>query len=168
MKTVLLPIKISATTLISLWIGFVSPAVQAEIVVISNHQLPVTSLSRDEVYRIYLGKTKFLPNGTKVIPIDQKMGAVSRCQFYKSIIHKTETEIKSYWSRVIFTGQGNPPLQQDDDLAVKEMVAKDTHCLGYIDKSLVDQSVKVVYSQPSFGKTIGNVTLALNAMMQKG
>ncbi|HRE31956.1 MAG TPA: hypothetical protein PLD88_08285, partial [Candidatus Berkiella sp.] len=104
MKTVLLPIKVSVTTLMSLWIGLVSPALQAEIVVIGNHQLPVTSLSRDEVYRIYLGKTKFLPNGTKVIPIDQKMGAVSRSQFYKAVIHKTETEIKSYWSRVIFTG----------------------------------------------------------------
>lgn len=166
MRSTLLLTKISISALMSLWIGLLSPSAQAEIVVISNHQLPVTNLSRDEVYRIYLGKTKFLPNGTKVIPIDQKMGAVSRSQFYKAVIHKTETEIKSYWSRVIFTGQGNPPLQQDDDLAVKEMVAKDAHCLGYIDKSLVDQSVKVVYSQPSFGKTI--VTLALNAMMQKG
>ncbi|MGE3317782.1 MAG: hypothetical protein AB7I18_00670 [Candidatus Berkiella sp.] len=135
-----------------------SPPLKAEIVVIANKNLSVTSLSRDDIYRIYLGKTKFLPNGTKVIPVDQKQGSRSRHQFYSNIIHKTETEIKKYWSQVIFTGQGNPPLQQDDDSAVKNLVAEDVNCLGYIDKSLVDSSVKIIYMS----------TLAMNAVMKKG
>lgn len=147
------------------WLG----GAQAEIVVIGNQALPVTSLSRDEIYRIYMGKTTFLPNGAKVVPVDQKIGAVSRSQFYKGTLRKSETEMKSHWSRIIFAGQGNPPLQQDDDVAVKKLVAQDTNCLGYIDKSLVDKSIKVVYSQPVFSKSVGNVsTLAMNAMMQKG
>ncbi len=149
--------------------AMVAPTVQAEIVVISNLQLPVTTLSRDEVSRIYLGKTKFLPNGSKVIPVDQKQGTISRSKFYSDIIHKTEPEIKSYWSRIIFTGQGNPPLQQDDDVAVRNLVAQDANCLGYIDKSLVDDSVKIVYSQPLFGQSKNNLSnLAMNAMMVKG
>jgi ABC-type phosphate transport system substrate-binding protein len=146
-----------------------APAVQAEIVVISNLQLPITTLSRDEVSRIYLGKTKYLPNGSKIVPIDQKQGTISRSKFYSDIIHKTETEIKSYWSRITFSGQGNPPLQQDDDVAVKNLVAEDANCLGYIDKSLVDDSVKIVYSQPLFGQSKNNLSnLAMNAMMVKG
>lgn len=146
-----------------------APAVQAEIVVISNLQLPITTLSRDEVSRIYLGKTKYLPNGSKIVPIDQRQGTISRSKFYSDIIHKTETEIKSYWSRITFSGQGNPPLQQDDDVAVKNLVAEDANCLGYIDKSLVDDSVKIVYSQPLFGQSKNNLSnLAMNAMMVKG
>lgn len=119
----------------------------AEIAVITNPQLPVTSMSREEIYRIYLGKTKFLPSGVKITPVDQRPGASARAQFYANVIRKSETEMKSYWSRVIFTGQGQPPVQESDDQAVKEYVAKNPNALGYIDRSAVDDSVKIVYSQ---------------------
>jgi ABC-type phosphate transport system substrate-binding protein len=123
-------------------------AAQAEVVVIANREMPVSSLSKEEVYRIYLGKTKFLPNGAKVIPVDQKSGSASRDKFYSSVIKKSDSEVKSYWSRVIFTGQGYPPIQESDDQSVKELVAKNPNCMGYVDKSYVDDSVKVVYSVP--------------------
>ncbi|MGD9591270.1 MAG: hypothetical protein AB7V32_01985, partial [Candidatus Berkiella sp.] len=118
----------------------------ADLVVIANKDLPVSSLSRDEIYRIYLGKTKFLGNGVKVIPVDQATGSASREKFYSTVIKKSDPEIKSYWSRVIFTGQGNPPIQESDDTAVKDLVAKNPNCLGYVDKSVVDNSVKVLYT----------------------
>jgi len=121
---------------------------QAELVVIVNHNLPVTSLSRDEIYRIYLGKTKFLPNGVKVIPIDQRPGSSTREKFYSDVIQKSEIEMKSYWSRVIFTGQGYPPVQETDDQSVKELVAKNLNCIGYIDRNAADKSVVIVFSQP--------------------
>ncbi len=118
----------------------------AEIAVITNPQLPVTSMSREEIYRIYLGKTKFLPSGAKITPVDQRPGASARSQFYANVIRKSETEMKSYWSRVIFTGQGQPPLQEADDQAVKDYVAKNPSALGYVDRSVVDDTVRVVYS----------------------
>ena len=161
--------KASLTSTLFLMAMLAAPAAQADIVVIANKMLPVTTMSRDEISRIYLGKTKFLPNGEKIVPIDQKQGTTSRSQFYGNILRKSETEIKSYWSRVTFSGQGNPPLQQDDDVAVKNLVAEDPNCLGYIDKSLVDSSVKIIYSQPLFGQPKNNLSnLAINAMMVKG
>lgn len=120
----------------------------AELVIIANKDLAVTSLTREQIYRIYLGKTKFLPNGVKVIPVDQKAGTYSHDKFYAEIIQKSETDIKSYWSRVIFTGQGYPPIQESDDQSVKDLVAKNPNCMGYIDKSNLDDSVKVLYSIP--------------------
>lgn len=118
----------------------------AEIAVITNPDLPVTSMSREEINRIYLGKMKFLPSGAKITPVDQRPGASARTQFYANVMRKSETEMKSYWSRVIFTGQGQPPLQESDDQAVKSFVAKNPSALGYIDKSSADSSVKIVYS----------------------
>lgn len=120
----------------------------AELAVIVNKDLPITNLSREEIYRIYLGKTKFLPNGAKVIPVDQGPGTNAREKFYAELIKKSETDMKSYWSRVIFTGQGNPPIQESDDRSVKELVSKNPSFMGYIDKSVADKSVKVVYTLP--------------------
>jgi len=120
----------------------------AELVVIANRDLPISSLTQEEIYRIYLGKTKFLSNGVKVIPVDQQSGSPSRDKFYSDVIKKSDTEIKSYWSRVIFTGQGYPPIQESDDKAVRDLVAKNPNCMGYVDKSVVDGSVKIVYTAP--------------------
>lgn len=120
----------------------------AEVVVITNKAMPVSNLSQEEVYRIYLGKSKFLSNGSKVIPVDQRVGSPARNKFYSDVIKKSDTEMKSYWARVIFTGQGNPPIQESDDNAVKELVSKNPNCIGYIDRSAVDNSVKVVFTAP--------------------
>ncbi len=120
----------------------------ADLVVITNKDMPVSSLSQEEVNRIYLGKTKFLSNGVKVIPVDQQSGSAARDKFYNNVIKKSDTEVKSYWSRVIFTGQGYPPIQESDDRAVKDLVAKNPNCMGYVDRSVVDNTVKVVYTVP--------------------
>ncbi len=120
----------------------------ADLVVIANKEMPISSLTQDEIYRIYLGKTKFLSNGVKVIPVDQAIGSAAREKFYSTVIKKSDPEVKSYWSRVIFTGQGYPPIQESDDRAVKDLVAKNPNCMGYVDRSVVDSNVKVLYTVP--------------------
>jgi hypothetical protein len=46
----------------------------------------------------------------------------------------------------VFTGQGQPPKEVADPASVKKAVAADPKTVGYIDKSDVDASVKVVLS----------------------
>jgi len=133
---------VSTALLIGPVLGF------AELVVIANPQMPVTSLSQEEISRIFLGKRQFLANGAKVIPVDQAPGETSRTKFYSDVIRKTDVEMKSYWSRVIFTGQGNPPQQESNDKAVKDLVAKNNDYLGYIDGKYADESIKIVFRAP--------------------
>lgn len=120
----------------------------AELVVIANKDLPITSLNRDEIYRIYMGKTKFLSNGVKVVAVDQRSGTASREKFYEDVIQKSESEVKAYWSRIIFTGQGYPPIQESGDKAVLDVVANNPNCMGYIDSASLNNSVKVLYTIP--------------------
>lgn len=132
---------------VSLLLSFQLPAF-AELAVIANKQLPISSLSQDEVKRIYLGKMKFLSSGAKVIPVDQQVGTTSHNKFYGDIIKKSDSEIKAYWARIMFTGQGNPPIQESDDQSVKELVSRNPNFIGYVDKTVVDDSVKVLYTLP--------------------
>ena len=48
------------------------------------------------------------------------------------------------WSRLIFTGKATPPKELPDAAAVKKAVATDPKAIGYIDKSEVDSTVKVL------------------------
>jgi hypothetical protein len=54
--------------------------------------------------------------------------------------------VKSTWSRLVFSGKGQPPRQLSDSAAVKKAVAADPKAVGYIEKSAVDASVKVALS----------------------
>lgn len=131
-----------------LLVSVLPQVVFADIVVIGNRDLPANSLSRDELSRIYLGKTKYLSSGAKIVPVDQRSGSMIREKFYNDLFQKSESEMKAYWSRIMFTGQGYPPIQENDDSSVLETVSKNANCLGYIDRSALNDTVKVLYSLP--------------------
>ena len=95
-------------------------------------------LSKDAVANLYLGRTFDLK------PIDAPEGNALRDQFYKKLADRDASQVKSMWSRVVFTGKGQPPIMLPNAAEVKKAVATDPKAIGYIDKSAVDASVKVV------------------------
>lgn len=56
--------------------------------------------------------------------------------------------MKALWTRLIFTGKAKPPKEVASDADLKKAVAADPKAIGYIKKSEVDGSVKVVFSAP--------------------
>lgn len=121
----------------------ISAGVQAETAVIVNNANADT-LTKTQVAKIFLGKSKKFPNGTQAIPVDQSDASASRGEFNSSILGKSASQLKSYWSRLIFTGKGTPPKDAGSDADVKGLVANNPNIIGYIDAAQVDESVKVI------------------------
>lgn len=117
---------------------------QAGSVVVVGSSSPIGASSENDVVKAFLGKKKEL-GGVSVVPIDQGEGNPARNDFYANIVKKSEAQLKSYWSRLIFTGKGQAPQVVGGDAEVKSMVASNPNLIGYIDESAVDGSVKVVY-----------------------
>ncbi len=117
-----------------------------EIVVITHPSAEVTQLTRDDVMRIFLGKSKTYPNEKQAVPVIPREGAPTRTQFESSVFQKTPMQIKAYWTRLLFTGRGNPPQTFDSDEAIRQKVAETPNAIGYIDASLLDASVRAVYT----------------------
>ncbi|RLT94155.1 MAG: phosphate ABC transporter substrate-binding protein [Ketobacter sp.] len=101
-------------------------------------------LEADDIAKIYLGKMKRFSNGNLAIPLDRTEGSDIRIKFLESTVGKDETKMKSYWSRLIFTGKGVPPKIVESGQEVKELVSRNPDIIGYIDSSEVDDSVKVI------------------------
>lgn len=139
MKTIVYRLAILAV----LWMA--SMVVYAdEVVIIVHPSNALTEISVDDVKKIYLGKKKFFPGGGKVVPGDQPKGTESRKFFYGGIIGRSESKLKSYWSRLIFTGKGSPPKVVGFDRIVKEWVANKPKAMGYIMRSEADDTVKIL------------------------
>lgn len=114
-----------------------SVAAGEPVVIMSVGAAPLT---KDQVAQIYLGRSNSLK------PLDLPDSNPLRDEFYRRATDRDAAQIKAVWSRIIFTGQGQPPKELPDAAAVKRAIAGDPKMLGYIDKSDVDTTVKVVLS----------------------
>lgn len=117
---------------------------QAEVVVIVSSKSAVTSLTAEQTARIFLGKVVTFPNERTALPIDQPEGSAIRDEFYSKVTHKNASQLTAYWAKIIFTGEGRPPQLIAGDAAVRKAVASNPNAIGYIDKSAVNRSVRVV------------------------
>ena len=117
---------------------------RAELVVVVSAKSPVNALSENEVADIYLGRTSQLPGGARVVPVDLADDAGRRANFYRIVCGKSPAQLRAYWSKLVFTGNGQPPREVAATDALKKLIAGGTNAIGYIDGSQLDASVKAV------------------------
>ena len=118
-----------------------------EVVAVVSAKSPVTALNTSQVADIFLGKTSRFPDGTQAVPIDQGEDSPAREKFYAQFTGKSPAQVKAHWSKIIFTGRGQPPRQASSDGEAKRMIAENPNAIGYIDGSAVDGSVRVLSSR---------------------
>lgn len=115
----------------------------AELVVIAHPSMADT-LTQNNISKIFLGKTKKFPGGASAIPLNLPEANATRQAFDSTVLKKSPQQIKSYWSKQIFTGKGQPPRVEDSSAAVIGLVKDNPNIIGYIDASEVTADVKVV------------------------
>ncbi|WP_019604474.1 substrate-binding domain-containing protein [Teredinibacter turnerae] len=129
--------------IVTLLFAVTTAAAETAVIV---HPLNSASIDRDAINKIFLGKSQSFSDGTSATPINHKDGSPIRSAFDKNVLDKTSSQVKAYWSKLMFTGKGTPPEELGGDAAVKTAVAGDSGAIGYIDAAQVDDSVKVVLS----------------------
>jgi len=115
----------------------------AEVAVIV-HPSNNNTLDENTIKRIFLGKNKKFDNGNKIIPMNQNQGSGARTEFGKKVLGKSDSQLKAYWSKLIFTGKGTPPDEKSNDAEILKLVASTPDAIAYVDASSLDDSVKVV------------------------
>lgn len=121
-----------------------STSAMADLVVIGNIAGP-DNLKPSQVKKLFLGKSKKLPNGEHVKIIELRNGDVNRIAFHKKNTGRTEAQLQSSWSRLIFTGKADAPTQVDDFVSVIGEVEAAANAIGYIEESMVTENVKVLF-----------------------
>ena len=120
-----------------------STSVFAEIVVIV-HPTNDSTLDKDVVKKIYLGKTKSFSNGQKIQAYDLQNGSDIRNSFLQSLLKKSGSQYKAYWSKLLFTGKGKPPAEKSSEDDIVNEVASNPSAIGYVDSTKVTDAVKVI------------------------
>jgi len=136
----------AALFMIFLWAG--SAPAYAALAVIVHPSNSMSGISADQAADIYLAKVGVFPNGKRAIPVDQASNNAARKKFYSAVIKKEESALRVYWSKLLFTGKGQPPREIGDDADLKSWVASNPDAIGYVDGKFVDSTVKVLLIIP--------------------
>jgi ABC-type phosphate transport system substrate-binding protein len=128
-------------TVIAAVLASASAGALAEVVAVVGAKSPAATMSNEQVAQFFLGKSNTMT------PIDQPEGAL-RNEFYKKVADKDASQAKALWSKLVFTGKATPPKEVANSADVKKAVAADPKAIGYIEKSAVDATVKVVLTAP--------------------
>lgn len=119
---------------------------RAELVVIGHPSIEAGTLNKSRILNLWLGRINKLPNGEEPRIVDQAIGAPARNSFYSKVCKKTAKQLKAYWAKKSFTRTGSPPAIVAGDAAVLEWVKSNPGGLGYVERSSVNGSVKIIMS----------------------
>jgi len=142
------PVRSIRIALASILIGLTCFAANAEVAVIVSTENPLTTLTRAQLTNLFLGRSNSFPDGSRAIPVDQLEANSQRKNFYTENLDWSQAQLKAHWSKIIFTGRGQPPKQLASDADVKQFIANNPRSIGYIHKDNANAGVKIVTIVP--------------------
>jgi len=111
--------------------------------IIVNPSNPVSSMSREDVSRIFLKKTTKFSDGRSASPVDLPTGSPTRESFSKDVHGKSSSAVDAYWQQLIFSGRDIPPGQKSES-GVLEFVRSNENAIGYVSPGADTGGVKVI------------------------
>ncbi|WP_252738911.1 phosphate ABC transporter substrate-binding protein [Colwellia sp. D2M02] len=115
----------------------------ADVAVIVN-SANTAAIDEGDIPRIFLGKIKSYSTGDKVTLVNLNSDQSARAEFEDKVLNKSATQIKAYWSKLMFSGKAKPPKELENDKAVIDFIQSNPGAIGYISAESVTDSVKVI------------------------
>lgn len=137
-------LNLISIAIIAIAIGIGPTTGRADVVAVVSAASPVGPLSKNQIADIFLGKTARFPDGRNALPIDQIESSGTRVEFYMKFTGKTAAQLKAHWSKIIFTGRGQPPKAVSDSAEVKKLLAQNPYAIAYLEPKMLDGSVRAL------------------------
>ena len=114
------------------------------VVLVSARAGGIPELDRETAAQLYLGRRTSLPDGRSARLLDLPAGP-ERDLFYERLTAKNPSQIRAYWSRMVFTGRAHPPHEANDQEDALRRVLTDPSALAYLPAaSVVGQPLNVL------------------------
>ena len=119
----------------------------AGMLVVVAESSPLAQMDRHEVRQLYMDNASRF-GGYTVTVLDMPEGSQQRERFYEGATGKSASQLKSYWARMIFTGQGMPPRQVKNARDMVQQVKQNPDAVGYVQESDLQEGLRVLLRLP--------------------
>lgn len=103
----------------------------SSLAIIVSKDSDIQKISKKDISKIFLSKTKNLPNGQKAITVELNDNKYKKI-FYKQVSGKSLKRLKKYWATMIFTGKGQPPKKMSNSAELIEFVKNNVNAIAYL------------------------------------
>lgn len=124
------------------------PLSAAADVAVIVHPSNKNTFAPADVESIFMLKKSTFADGSKASVFYLGGDENTRNAFNEKALGKSSSQLKAYWSKLVFTGKGTPPPELPTAADAVAKVAADPSAVAYVDKSAVTPAVKVVLSLP--------------------
>ena len=117
--------------------------------VIASPQVKGTTMSRQMLAAVFLGKVERWGDGTRIVPIDLSAMSPVRATFSEATLGMPTLAVRRYWEgRLMGGGGGIPPMVKTSEEELIAAVAANQGAIGYVSEDVqLPESVKVLVVQ---------------------
>ncbi|MBT8135363.1 MAG: hypothetical protein KJO03_12700 [Gammaproteobacteria bacterium] len=124
--------------------------VHADLAIIAHPDYQGGELTREMVKELFLEEKLEFPSGHKAIPANHASGSPDRKAFFEYVLEMSETRHKRYWARKVSVGKKGAPKELASHKEVLDWIKNTPLGITYIEKTKVDDSVKVLLTVAVF------------------
>ena len=122
---------------------FPSAGSAGDVFIIAHKSVPVSSITKGEIKKIFIGKMTRWPDDKKINFVTMDPGETHN-KFLQNYIKRTPAQYNRYWKKQVFTGKGRKPKSFKTDKGVARYVASTEGAIGYVSDKNVANEVKVL------------------------
>ncbi len=117
-----------------------------DVAIIVHRDNTTSELSLEEVSKIFAQERQYWEIGKKIYLVLQEAGSPEKQVVLRKIYRKAnDDELKKFWLGKIFRGETTAfPATLSSNEAVKRFISQAVNAIGFIDSTLVDDSIKVL------------------------
>lgn len=138
-RTTLIAVLIAA-----LWLPAVALGQDPGFRVIAHPSTQMTSVSRDQLAKVFLKKVTVLEGSVRAKPVDLAASSTVRAMFAKDVLHMSLADVKSYWQQQVFAGRGVPPPEKPSEPTVVSYVLATVGAVAYVSTATPVGAAKVL------------------------
>jgi len=113
------------------------------VVIITNENVPTSTLDRDDIKQIFLGKKTTWDNGVKIVFVVQD-GTEASDSFLETYVLKNAYQYDIYWKKQVFTGKGKTPKSFSSDQDLVRFVSQTPGAIGYVSSGTATGKAKTI------------------------
>lgn len=125
-----------------------APAFSAagDVVIIGNQSIKKSTLSKQDIQYIFLGKKTTWEDGRKIKFALQETNTIHE-KFLKKYVQKSRSQFSTYWKRRVFSGKGSLPKSFENDQKMIDFIRETSGAIGYVYSENNLEKVKVLKIQ---------------------
>lgn len=125
-------ISILRSLIFVLQIGLFSSAMaQEKFVLIANNDVPISTIDKSTLKRVYNGFTTQWSNGLKAKP----SYSATNVESFWTYIGTSKANFDKFWTKRVFSGNGVPPIEHKANADAISYVSKVSGAIGVIEAS---------------------------------